>query len=41
MIDFLGTDMHNELQIPMLEEAMADDYVQTLLKSGTLKNHLL
>ena len=41
MIDFLGTDMHNELQIPMLEEAMADDYVQALLKSGTLKNHLL
>jgi protein-tyrosine phosphatase len=41
MIDFLGTDIHNELQLPMLKDALQDEYVQHLLNSNQLKNALL
>jgi len=41
MIDFLGTDIHNEMQLPMLKDALHDEYVQHLLNSNQLKNALL
>ena len=41
MIDFLGTDIHNEMQLPMLKDALQDEYVQHLLNSNQLKNALL
>lgn len=41
MIDFLGTDIHNEAQLPMIKEAMLDEYVQHLLHGKQLKNNLL
>jgi protein-tyrosine phosphatase len=41
MIDFLGTDIHHQAQLPALYEAMQDATVQKLLKDDRLKNKLL
>lgn len=41
MIDYLGTDLHNEAQLPMIKDALNDAYIQNLLKGNTLKNNLL
>ncbi len=41
MIDFLGTDLHRQNQLPFLEMAMKDSYVQKLLKQNKLLNKQL
>ncbi|MFI5171056.1 MAG: tyrosine-protein phosphatase [Chitinophagales bacterium] len=41
MIDFLGTDIHNENQLPALKDAMHDHHVQQLLEDGNLVNSTL
>lgn len=41
MISFLGTDLHNAAQLPILAQAMADGHVQRLMESGTLLNAML
>lgn len=41
MIDFLGTDIHHENQLPILQQAMRDDYVQKLLHNNRLLNKFL
>lgn len=38
MISFLGTDLHNAAQLPILGQAMVDPHVQRLMASGTLLN---
>jgi protein-tyrosine phosphatase len=41
MIDFLGTDLHNQSQIAGLQIAMHDPIVQKLILSDRLKNRFL
>lgn len=41
MIDFLGSDIHNLQYVDMLEKCTYEPYLEKLLASGTLKNHLL
>jgi len=38
MIDFAGSDIHREVQLKSLSEAMNDKYFDKLLSSGMLKN---
>ncbi len=41
MIDFLGTDLHNMQYFNLLEKSMYEPYLEKVLYSGHLKNHLL
>jgi protein-tyrosine phosphatase len=41
MIDFLGSDLHNFNYFGLLKEALYEPYLEKLLASGNLKNHLL
>ena len=41
MINFLGTDIHHESQLPVIHQAMKDAHVQKLLMNNTLLNNKL
>lgn len=41
MIDFVGTDCHNQIQADMYEDCFTKKYWHKLVESGYLKNHLL
>ncbi len=41
MINFLGTDIHHESQLPVIQQSMKDSYVQKLLTNNTLMNNQL
>ncbi len=41
MIDFVGTDCHNQIQANMYEKCFTNSYWHKLVESGFLKNHLL
>lgn len=41
MINFLGSDIHHENQLPIIQQSMKDAYVQKLLASNTLMNNQL
>ena len=41
MVDFLGTDIHNQNQFELLEKALYEPVLAKLLESGKLMNHLL
>jgi tyrosine-protein phosphatase YwqE len=41
MVEFAGSDLHRELQLPELNEAMSDRYFGRLLSSGRLLNDQL
>ena len=41
MIDFVGTDCHNQVQASMYHQCFTDKYWHKLAESGFLKNHLL
>ena len=41
MVEFLGTDLHNQKQFELLEEALYEPSLARLIESGRLMNHLL
>jgi len=41
MINFLGTDIHHENQLPVIHQSLKDPYVQKLLANNTLMNKQL
>ncbi len=41
MIDFLGSDVHNQRYFQLLEKAMMEPRLEKLLRSGQLMNHLI
>jgi protein-tyrosine phosphatase len=41
MIDFLGSDLHNMQYVKLLEATMYEPYLEKVLSSGKLQNHLL
>ena len=41
MINFLGTDIHHENQLPIIYQSMKDPYVQKLLIKNKLLNNQL
>lgn len=41
MVDYLGSDLHNMQYYGLLKDALYEPWLEKLLASGTLKNHLL
>lgn len=41
LVNFLGTDLHNTAQLPIVKQSMSDPHVQQLLRSGRLMNSQL
>lgn len=41
MIDFVGTDIHNRLQLEVLEACLKSEYLEKLINSNQLKNNTL
>ncbi len=41
MINFLGTDLHNQVQFELLEKALYEPALARIIESGNLMNHLL
>lgn len=41
MVDFLGSDVHNQQYFKLMEKAMMEPRLEKLLQSGQLKNHLI
>ncbi|MFT5971088.1 MAG: protein-tyrosine phosphatase [Flavobacteriales bacterium] len=38
LVSFLGTDLHNHMQLPVLKRCQQNPYVHKLIKSGKLEN---
>jgi protein-tyrosine phosphatase len=41
MIDFLGSDMHNLHYLQLLKNSLFEPYLEKVIKSGSIQNHLL
>ncbi len=41
MVDFIGSDLHSHQYLNLIEKALYEPYLEKLIGSGTLKNHLL
>lgn len=41
MVDFVGTDIHNPMQLEVLESCLQNEYVEKILNYKGLKNNLL
>jgi protein-tyrosine phosphatase len=41
MIDFLGSDLHNYKYLDFLKKSLYEPYLDKVLQSGNIKNHLL
>lgn len=41
MIDFLGSDLHNPFYLDLLSKTRYEIYLQKVMKSGAIQNHLL
>lgn len=41
MIDFVGTDIHNRMQLEVLEACLKSEYLEKLINSNQLKNNTL
>ncbi len=41
MVDFIGSDLHSHQYLNLIEKALYEPYLEKLINSGKLKNHLL
>lgn len=41
MIDFLGSDLHNQNYLQLLKNSLFEPYLENALKSGNIQNHIL
>lgn len=41
MIDFLGSDLHNLNYLQLLKNSLFEPYLEKVIKSGSIQNHLL
>ncbi|MBW6478646.1 MAG: hypothetical protein K0B37_04390 [Bacteroidales bacterium] len=41
MVDFLGSDLHNLQYLQLLKNSLFEPYLEKVIKSGSIQNHLL